>query len=384
MLPMSAAAATRTTSTPPAAPASAERRVLVPLRFDAPPSPPEGAVVLHRCGGRTMGTTWSVRCLLAVDDAADDAADDAGDGAPAVDVDAAVDAAAIESGIDALLAQIVAQMSNWRDDSDIGRFNGAPAGSWLSLPPACFSVLQTALAVARDSGGAYDPSAGPLVSLWGFGPDGARAVPPTADEVEAARARCGWARIELDQDGQRARQPGGVSIDLCAIAKGYAVDAVSAWLSARGVPHHLVEIGGELRGEGVKPDGMPWWVELESPPATEDARTNDAAVQTVVALHGLSVATSGDYLRYFDSGGRRYAHTLDPRTGYPASHALASVTVLHRQCMMADALSTALTVLGPEAGMAFATQRGIAARMLLRTPQGFTERVSPAFAAMLA
>lgn len=366
MLPMSAAAAPRTQSAPASAPAFAARRVLVPLRFDAPPSLPEGAVVLHRCGGQTMGTTWSVRCLIADDHGKEG------------------EAAAIAAGIEALLAQIVAQMSNWLDDSDIGRFNGAPAGSWLPLPPACFSVLQAALAVARDSGGAYDPSAGPLVSLWGFGPDGPRAAPPGADEVEAARARCGWARIELDEQGRRARQPGGVSIDLCAIAKGYAVDAVSAWLSARGVSHHLVEIGGELRGEGVKPDGMPWWVELESPPAAHDVRAVDAAEQTVVALHGLSVATSGDYRRYFDSGDRRYAHTLDPRTGYPVSHALASVTVLHRQCLMADALSTALTVLGPEAGMAFATQRGIAARMLLRTPRGFAERMSPAFEAMLA
>lgn len=360
MLSMSAPSALPSTSS---APAPVARRVLVPLTLDAPPSPPDGAAVLHRCGGQTMGTTWSVRCLLGRDD----------------------DAASIEAGIDALLVQIVAQMSNWIDHSDIGRFNGAAAGSWLTLPPACFSVLQAALAVARDSGGAYDPSAGPLVTLWGFGPGGPRALPPSAVEVEAARSRCGWARIELDEEGRRARQPGGVSIDLCAIAKGYAVDAVSAWLSARGVPHHLVEIGGELRGEGVKPDGLPWWVELESPPPAEHAAcTGDAAVQTVVALHGLSVATSGDYRRYFDSGGRRYAHTLDPRTGYPASHALASVTVLHRQCMMADALSTALTVLGPEAGMAFAMQRGIAARLLLRTPQGFTERVSPAFAAMLA
>ncbi|WP_456280722.1 FAD:protein FMN transferase [Cupriavidus sp. JZ107] len=366
MQPMSAAAAPRTQSAPASAPAFAARRVLVPLRFDAPPSLPEGAVVLHRCGGQTMGTTWSVRCLIADDHGKEG------------------EAAAIAAGIEALLAQIVAQMSNWLDDSDIGRFNGAPAGSWLPLPPACFSVLRAGLAVARDSGGAYDPSAGPLVSLWGFGPDGPRAAPPGADEVEAARARCGWARIELDEQGRRARQPGGVSIDLCAIAKGYAVDAVSAWLSARGVSHHLVEIGGELRGEGVKPDGMPWWVELESPPAADDFRAADAAEQTVVALHGLSAATSGDYRRYFDSGGRRYAHTLDPRTGYPVSHALASVTVLHRQCLMADALSTALTVLGPEAGMAFATQRGIAARMLLRTPRGFAERMSPAFEAMLA
>lgn len=305
-----------------------------------------------------MGTSWSVAALLPPD----------------------ADAGAIGGGIRAVIGRVIAQMSNWEADSDLSRFNRAPSGSWHALPADAFAVLQAALQVARDSGGAYDPSAGPLVDLWGFGPAPARRAPPSPDDVQAARGRCGWARIEIDAAGRRAWQPGGVALDFCAIAKGFAVDAVARYLCEQGLEHHLTEIGGELRGHGVKPDGMPWWVALEAPPG---AGTDDAQ-QTLVALHGLSVATSGDYRRYFDSDGRRYAHTIDPRTGYPASHALASVTVIHPQCMLADALSTALTVLGPDAGMAHARRHGIAARFLVRTANGFLEHLSPAFAAMLA
>lgn len=333
-------------------------RVLVPVALSAPPMPPAAQVRLHRWCGESMGTTWSVAALLP----------------PAVDADR------IAAGIRAVLDGVVAQMSNWEADSDLSRFNRAAPGSWHTLPNDCFAVLQCALQVARDSGGAYDPSAGPLVDLWGFGPAPKRSAPPSPDAVQAARGRCGWARIEVDGAGKRALQPGGASLDFCAIAKGFAVDAVASYLREQGLDHHLTEIGGELRGHGVKPDGMPWWVALETPPGLGTG----AAGQTLVALHGLSVATSGDYRRYFDSDGRRYAHTIDPRTGYPASHALASVTVLHAQCMLADALSTALTVLGPEAGMVHAHRHGIAARFLVRTPDGFEEHLSPAFAAMLA
>lgn len=333
-------------------------RVLVPVALSAPPVPPAADARLHRWGGESMGTTWSVAALLPP----------------------AADASDIAAGIQAALDGVIAQMSNWEAGSDLSRFNRAAPGSWHTLPDDCFAVLQCALQVARDSGGAYDPSAGPLVDLWGFGPAPQRSAPPSPDAVQAARRRCGWVRIEVDGAGKRALQPGGVSLDFCAIAKGFAVDAVARYLSAQNLHHHLTEIGGELRGHGVKPDGMPWWVALETPPGPGD----DAEGQTLVALHSLSVATSGDYRRYFDSDGRRYVHTIDPRTGYPASHALASVTVLHAQCMLADALSTALTVLGPEAGMAHARRHGIAARFLVRTPGGFDERISPAFAAMLA
>ncbi|MFC4521837.1 FAD:protein FMN transferase [Cupriavidus pinatubonensis] len=333
-------------------------RVLIPPTLSAPPVPPGAQTRAQRWSGETMGTTWSVVAMLVQE----------------------ADADALEQGIRAVLDSVIAQMSNWEADSDVSRFNRAPADTWVALPADCVRVLACALQVARDSGGAYDPSAGPLVDLWGFGPAPRRCAPPAPDQVAQVRQQCGWDRIELDIDGGRALQPGGVSLDFCAIAKGFAVDAVAQYLESEGVAHHLTEIGGELRGHGVKPDGLPWWVQLETPPDGAVA----AQEQTLVAMYGLSVATSGDYWRFFDSEGRRYAHTIDPRTGYPASHALASVTVLHTECMMADALSTALTVLGPQAGMEHARRHGIAARFLVRTPGGFDEHLSPAFAAMLA
>jgi len=339
------------------------QRVLIPTSLAAPPPTPAAGGRMRQWAGETMGTTWSVSAVLASE----------------ADPEDAGIAARIEAGIEGVLASVIAQMSNWAETSDLSRFNRAAADTWVTLPEDCFTVLQAALQVARDSGGAYDPSAGPLVDLWGFGPAGARQAAPTPDDVARVRQPCGWERIEVDVPMRRARQPGGLALDFCAIAKGFAVDAVSRHLDARGVTHHLVEIGGELRGQGLKPDGMPWWVELESPVGNAHGAT-----RTLVALLGLSIATSGDYRRYFEQDGRRFAHTIDPRTGYPAAHALASVTVIHRDCMLADALSTALTVLGPQAGMDFARRHALAARFLVRTPRGFDELTSPAFAAMLS
>jgi FAD:protein FMN transferase len=339
-----------------------EPRVLVPGHIDTDALAPmrDGRIVSFT--GETMGTTWTVLCVL-----------------PAGQRDRLLD-----DEIRAALDEVVAQMSNWRDDSDISRFNRSAAGTWVTLPHDCFEVVEAALTVASESAGAYDPSAGPLVDLWGFGPAPRRSGPPSPDAVAAARERCGWRRIEIDRETLRVQQPGGCALDLCAIAKGYAVDAVSDVLAAHGVAHRLVEIGGELRGDGVKPDGMPWWVELETPPL--DGIDGAARLPTtdLIALHGLAVATSGDYRRYYlDAGAVRRAHTIDPRSGYPASHALASVTVLHRECMLADAWSTALTVLGPHAGLALAQRKGLAARFLVRTPTGFREHVSEAYAEML-
>ncbi|WP_331491758.1 FAD:protein FMN transferase [Cupriavidus campinensis] len=224
------------------------QRVLIPTSLTAPPPTPVADGHVRQWAGRTMGTTWSVSAVLA------------GDGD-----------AGIEAGIETVLANVIAQMSNWSETSDLSRFNRAAADTWVTLPEDCFTVLQAALQVARDSGGAYDPSAGPLVDLWGFGPAGlahARQTAPTPDDVARVRQPCGWQRLEVDVTHRRARQPGGLALDFCAIAKGFAVDAVSRHLDARGITHHLVEIGGELRGQGLKPDGMPWWVELESPGGT--------------------------------------------------------------------------------------------------------------------
>ena len=312
------------------------RRVLLPHHFSEQRAPAGAAI--RDFHGLSMGTTWSVRLVES--------------GA----------ATHLQGGLQGQLDAVVAEMSHWQRDSDLGRFNRAPAGSWHSLPAAFFDVLQFAMSVARDSGGAYDPCIGALVNLWGFGPErrfddpGFQAPAP----AQVAALLLQHRRVELDHAGQRARQPGAVLLDLSAVAKGYSVDRLARYLEAQGICHYLVEVGGELRGAGSKPDGQPWWVALEPVGVVSP---DD---HLVLALHGLSVATSGDYRRYFQQDGQRFSHTIDARSGAPISNDIASVTVLHADCMAADAWSTALTVLGLEAGLALAERRGLAARFLLR------------------
>lgn len=332
------------------------RRVLLPQQF-SPRAAPAGAA-LHDFHGLSMGTSWSVRLA-----------------APAAP-------AHWQDGLQNELDQVVAQMSHWRADSELGRFNSAPGGSWHSLSAGFFEVLAFALRVAGDSGGAYDPGAGALVNLWGFGPERRFDEPgfaaPTPFAVAALLAAQRGRRIELDPALRRARQPGGVLLDLSAVAKGYGVDCLARYLERQGVHDYLVEVGGELRGAGVKPDGQPWWVGLEQAGAEDTG-----LCPIVLALHGLAVATSGDYRRYFMQGATRQAHTIDTRSGLPVAHALASVTVLHGSCMAADAWSTALTVLGPQDGLALAERLGLAARFVLRADGAFSERISSHFAALL-
>lgn len=336
------------------------RRVAVPLHLSQRAAVAPAGHVVHVLQGTTMGTRWSVKLA-----------------APAT---ARLDT--LRAGIERTLDRIVVEMSTWEFGSDISAFNRAPARSWHGLPRNFFHVLQYALAVARDTDGAYDPTVSPLVALWGFGAGAAAPAVPTDDAIAAARASVGWNRVVLDPSTKAAKQPGGVRLDLSSVAKGFAVDKLAEVLCGAGYVNFLVEIGGELRGGGVKPDGMPWWVALERPPATgaQDAPLADV----VVALDGLSVATSGSAEHFFDARGRRFSHTIDPRTGFPVAHGLVSVTVLHRECMHADALSTALTVLGPDEGMAHALRIGLAARFVTAGADGLHERLTPRFAAMLA
>ena len=337
------------------------RRVLLPHDISDDPAPAGG--VIHDYAGRSMGTTWSVRLVAAP-------------GAPPAD---------FQQGLQQQLDSIVAEMSHWEADSDLGRFNRAPAGSWQVLPPALFDVLSYAMGVARDSAGAYDPCAGALVNLWGFGPHGRFDQPgfilPSIERIAGARAHLAAQPVVLEQGSRRALQPGGVQLDLSAVAKGYSVDRLAYYLKTQGVHHYLVEVGGELRGAGVKPDGQPWWVALEQ---VSDAAAMAQPDELVLALHGLAVATSGDYRRYFELDGRRYSHTIDPRSGMPIANDLASVTVVHAQCMAADAWSTALTVLGREQGLRLAERQGLAARFVAREADGrYTEHMSTHLRGML-
>lgn len=195
-----------------------------------------------------------------------------------------------------------------------------------------------------------------------------------------------WHQLKLNPDNHSALQTGALEIDLCSTAKGFGVDQVARYLQKMAIDSFLVEVGGELRGLGCKSNGQPWWVHLEQ--LTEQAELADCAdcadySDYVAALHGLAIATSGDYRRYFMYEGKRYSHTIDPRTGYPVQHGVASVTVLHPECMIADALATAMTVLGIEAGMDYATRLHVAARIIVREENRFQEYLSPTFLAMM-
>ena len=330
-------------------------RVLVP-QLAQPPARPIGGAVLALAGA-TMGTTWSVRLVAP----------------PTADADALT--AMVQRELDA----VVRQMSPWEPLSDLSRFNRAEAGTWTALPPAFAQVLRCALEIAQATDGAFDPTLGALVDLWGFGPRPFSGAPPTVQDITATRQAAGWRNVVLD--GDRLLQPGGLSLDLNGVAKGFAVDQVAAALHRAGARSYLVEVGGELRGTGAKPDGQPWWVELERPPGEIEG------LRTVVALHGLSVAASGDYRRFFEHDGRRYAHTLDPATAAPVANATVSVTVLDESCMRADAWATALTVMAPDAALDFATEHSLSAMILSRGgldgTTGLEERLSPALSAML-
>ncbi len=336
------------------------RRVLLPHHFSEHPAPAGGTI--RDCSGASMGTTWSVRLV------------------------AAGPCGHLQEGLQQQLDGVVAQMSHWFDDSSLCRFNRAPAGTWHSLPAEFFEVLAFAMKVSQQSGGAYDPCAGALVNLWGFGPTGRFDQPgftaPTPDQAAALLAQQRARGVELDPVSRRARQPGGALLDLSAVAKGYGVDLLARYLEGQGVRHYLVEVGGELRGAGTKPDGQPWWVALEQVDGADDGAAGVPG-QMVLALHGLAVATSGDYRRFFQQGGQRFSHTIDPRSGAPISNHLASVTVVHAECMAADAWSTALTVLGADAGLALAERLGLAARFVLRDGAGFSERLSSHLQGML-
>ncbi|QEK92395.1 FAD:protein FMN transferase [Achromobacter insolitus] len=331
---------------PRGAPATA-----VSLAYGAMPAMPTASAAL---AGATMGTTWSARLAL-----------------PRGRTEAAA-----RHAIQAALDDVVAQMSTWEPDSDITRYNRAATG-WQTLPAGFFHVLSHALALAEDSGGAYDPTVGPLVNAWGFGPHQRAFEPPSPSAIEAARTRCGWRRVQLDAQHQAALQPGGAYLDLSSIAKGYGVDRAAMALDALGITQYLVEVGGELRARGKRPDGQPWRVAIEVPDASDDHAL-------ALPLRDHSIATSGDYRRHAGNGDERYAHTIDPRTGLPVRNNLASVTVLHPGCMEADALATALTVLGEEEGLAYARRHELAALFILRERDAWRVVATPAFQALAA
>jgi thiamine biosynthesis lipoprotein len=307
--------------------------------------------------GPTMGSTYTVKLA----------------GVPSDSTAAAAARRAVESA----LQDVVARMSTYDAGSELSRFNAHAGTAPFTLSPMTAAVLAQAAQVSQASAGAFDVTVAPLVDAWGFGPRKAQRVPRDAD-LRAAGQAVGWRRIELDvAAGTAAKAHPAVRANLSGIAKGFAVDRAAAALDALGMADYLVEAGGEVRARGRNADGLPWQVAVERPDALPQR------AHLVVPLSGQSMATSGDYRIFFEEEGRRYCHEIDPATGRPIVSALASVSVVSADCSYADAMSTALIVLGPERGFALAAAAGIAAHFIVRGADGtLHDRSTAAFAAL--
>jgi len=302
--------------------------------------------------GRTMGTSWHVTYTPGSQP---------------------MPSQQVLGGIEDILEAVNRSMSTYRADSEISRFNGSPNDEWFAISAGFQQVLQAAVEIGELSGGAYDVTVGPVVDLWGFGPKaGADAVPPLS-ELRAVLAGIGQDKLRLDAQNRRVMKTGELGLDFSSIAKGYGVDQVARWLASLGVSDYLVEVGGEVRLHGHSPRGGPWRIAIEQP----DAMTGSVA--TAISLSDNALATSGDYRNYFEVQGRRYSHTIDPRTGYPISHDLVSVTVVHSLAMMADAWATAFMVMGAEQAMKVALEQGLAVYFIRRTGGSYASSHSPQF-----
>jgi len=270
----------------------------------------------------------------------------------------------LKRDVDALLARVNQSMSTYIPDSELSRLNSAPAGTRIKVSKDLFMLLQHALNIAQITNGSFDPTIGPLVNLWGFGPKKGPRLMPTEAQIQKAKKSVGYQNIKLwPQSLEVLKERQNMYVDLSASAKGYGVDQVAELLEEKGISNFLVEIGGEMRVKGRKPDGA-WLVAIESPVAGE------RSIQKVLKLSDSAIATSGDYRNFFEDQGKRYSHTIDVATGHPIQNLMASVTVIDsKSCMNADAWATAITALGPEQGLAMAKKQGIMAYIIFYRPQ---------------
>ncbi|GIK88015.1 MAG: FAD:protein FMN transferase [Betaproteobacteria bacterium] len=276
------------------------------------------------------------------------------------------------------LAAVEARMSSWLADSELSRFNRHASTRPFGLSADTFAVVALAQRVAEATGGAFDATIAPAVDAWGFGPGRAHRVVDDAERDAIAR-RIGHRALALDAATRSARKGHPeLALDLAGIAKGYAVDRAAEALDAAGCDRYMVEAGGEVRTRGVNAEGAPWRIGIEQPDAVPQRP------HLVVPLSGLALATSGDYRIYFERDGRRYCHEIDPARGAPVEHALASATVAADACAYADAMATALMVMGPERAQQFAAKHGIAAYFIVREQGGLRGFASPAFARLPA
>ena len=305
---------------------------------------------LESFGGPTMGSTYSIKYVRHA-------------GLPAAN--------AVQAQVEKILAEVDQQLSTYRSDSDIERFNDLPANRCQKMPAPVLKLIRFGEQLSEQSEGAYDLTVEPLLNLWGFGPQAREEKVPTAQALADVRQRVGYQHLRIDRD--QLCKDAAVEVDFNSIAAGYAVDTIAARLEAMGIHDYLAEATGELKASGKKLDGSPWKIALEEP------RDDKQVAQKIIAVDGYGLSTSGDYRNYFQQGGRRYSHTFDARTGAPVSHTLASVTVINPSALMADGLSTLLLILGPERGWDYAEKHDIGAFFVIRADTGFVTRSNQAF-----
>lgn len=303
--------------------------------------------------GPTMGTTWNLKVVPEPTCAGPDA---------------------VQRLVAGALEEVDSVMSTYRPDSAVSRFNADTSTDWIAVPESLAALVAESLRIGETTGGAFDITVSPLVKLWGFGGGTRREQPPSEAEIAEAQARTGQAHLaaRLAPPALRKDLP-ALAIDLDSIAPGYAVDLVAERLEAAGCDRYMIEIGGEVRVRGRNASGQPWRIGIERPEA------GTRSVARVLQLEQAAVSTSGDYRDYFEFAGARYSHTIDPRSGSPVRHGLASVTVIRPTAAEADGLATALAVLGPAEGHELAERMGWAAHFIEHPPDGTQPRETTAF-----
>jgi FAD:protein FMN transferase len=285
----------------------------------------------------------------------------------------------LQQGVTHVLAQTVDLISTYKESSELSRLNRNPSTDWIPVSHALLSVITEGERLSALSDGAFDITVGPLVNVWGFGPDVKKDEVPSHEAVAAARERVGYQKLQLRTSPPAVRkQRGDVYIDLSALGEGYGADRVAAYLDARGISDYMVAVAGAIRVKGRNANGSPWRIAIEEP--TPESRT----VSRIMHLTNAGLSTSGDYRNFFSKGGQRYSHEIDPRTGMSVARRLASVTVVRKTAMEADGLATALMVMGDGKGTALAKREGIAAFFILRENKGFRSQSMAGFRRYLA
>jgi len=314
-----------------------------------PSNPSDKTEVLLQ--GRTMGTTYNIKVVATVEQ---------------------LEALKLQDKIDATLKQINQEMSTYIPSSEISQFNQLTTTTPVEISPGFSRVLAESIRLGELTQGKLDVTVGPLVNLWGFGPEQRPEKVPSAEVLAATKEKIGLSNLMLEGNELSKKVP-ELYVDLSTIAKGYGVDVVAELIEANGFTNYLVEIGGELRLSGFKSTGELWVVAIEKPLTTE------RSVQQFIVPKDNAMATSGDYRNYFEADGTRFSHIIDPATGKPINHNLVSVTVIHPSSMTADGLSTALMVMGIGQGMQFAIDNDIAALFIAKTENGFDEQFTVKF-----